>query len=72
MTPYADFGQRVGASPGTPIYAERDEEGFRLWAYAATALELAEALGPGRQAEEVLDVLDSALRGCSSASPSTR
>ncbi|MDT7870029.1 MAG: glycoside hydrolase family 38 C-terminal domain-containing protein [Thermoproteus sp.] len=63
MTPYADFGQRVGASPGTPIYAERDEEGFRLWAYAATALELAEALGPGRQAEEVLDVLDSALRG---------
>ncbi|AEA11632.1 Alpha-mannosidase [Thermoproteus uzoniensis 768-20] len=63
MTPYADFGQRVGANPGAPIYAERDEEGFRLWAYATTALELAEALGPGKQAEEILDVVDSALRG---------
>lgn len=64
LSPYADFGQKVAPSPGVPIYAERDEAGFRLWAYAATALELAEALGPGHPAaEDLLSLLDSALRG---------
>ncbi len=62
-SPLADFGQRVGASPGVPIYAERDEDGFKLWIYAKTALELAEALGPGKPAEDLLDLLDSTLRG---------
>lgn len=63
LSPLADFGQWVGADTGIPIYAERDEDGFKLWTYAKTALELAEALGPGKPADDLLEVLDESLRG---------
>ncbi|MFB6491380.1 MAG: alpha-mannosidase [Thermoproteus sp. AZ2] len=63
LSPYADFGQRVGVSPGVPIMAVRDWAGYRLWIYAKTALELAEVVKDEELAGDLAEALDESLRG---------
>lgn len=63
LSPYADFGQRVGPSLGEPIAAVRDQAGYRLWAYASAALELAEVAEDEALSRDLAAALDEALRG---------